>query len=93
MIEVSWKDWSSIFLDLLKRMLWPDLLSETVKLDLLSRGDRVRSELFLRFELRIGDRLVLMRDELFYERFLASFWDLKKMRAGVVVFFLEEEKG
>jgi hypothetical protein len=34
-----------------------------------------------------------MRDELFYERFLASFWDLKKMRAGVVVFFLEEEKG
>lgn len=73
-------------------MLRQDLLSETLKLDLLNKGDRARRELFLAFELRIGDRLVLMREELFY-RFLVSFWDLKKMRAGVEVFFLEEEKG
>ena len=40
-------------------------------------------------KIHTNDRLVSMRDE----RFLASFWDLKKMRAGVVVFFFEEEKG
>lgn len=42
----------------------------------------------------MGERLVLMRAELFSVRFLedVSFWGLKKMRAGVEFFFFDEEK-
>ena len=64
-------------------------------LDFANSGDRLIKEVFLALEPRIGDLLMLMRDELFYELFLEdeSFCDLKKMRAGVVVvFFFEEEK-
>jgi hypothetical protein len=61
---------------------------------LLSNGDRLSKGIFLALEARIGDRLVLIRAELFYERFLedVSFWGLKKMRAGVEFFFFDEEK-
>lgn len=70
------------------------LLSEVEMLDLFNNGDRLIKEVFLTLEVLIGERFVLNRAELFSERCLlaGSFWDLKKSRAGVVAFFLEEEK-
>ena len=75
-------------------MFWPGLLSEKVTLDLLNNGDRLSKGIFFGLQVRIGERLVLMRAELFSERFLedVSFWGLKKMRAGVEFFFFDEEK-
>jgi len=69
------------------------LLSAKEIFDLLSNGDRLINELFFALDDRIGERFVLMRAELFYDKSLEdeSFWDLKKIRAGVVAFFFEEE--
>lgn len=70
------------------------MVYEGQKLDLLNKGDLLISEVFLALEVRRGDRLVLIRDELFSDRSLVeeSFWDLKNMSAGVVAFFLDDEK-
>lgn len=75
-------------------IFWPALLSETLTLDLLNNGDLLSKDIFLALDVRMGERLVLMRAELFSVRFLedVSFWGLKKMRAGVEFFFFDEEK-
>jgi len=92
-MEVSWNDCSS-FLDLLKTIFPPDLLFEEEMLDLFNRGDLLIKEEFLVLDILMGDRLVLIRAELFYELNLddESFWDLKKIRAGVETFFFDDEK-
>lgn len=61
--------------------------------DLLSNGDRLINELFFALDDRIGERFVLMRAELFYDKSLEDdyFCDLKNIKAGVVAFFFEEE--
>lgn len=70
-----------------------DLLSEPFMADLLSKGDLLNIELFFAFESLIGDLLVLRSAELFSVKTLddESLFDLKKSRAGVVAFFLEDE--
>lgn len=70
-----------------------DLLSEPLMADRLSKGDLLIIELFFAFEALIGDLFVLRSAELFYVNTLddESLFDLKKSRAGVVAFFLEDE--
>jgi hypothetical protein len=83
-----------MILDLLNTMFGPDLFYDKDMFDFFIKGDRLIKELFLALEPRMGDLLVLIRAELFYDMILEeeSFWDLKKMRAGVVAFFFDEEK-
>lgn len=50
---------------MLKIKLAPDLVSDEDMLDLLIKGDLLMSELFFALEPRIGERLVLIRAELF----------------------------
>ena len=75
-------------------MLGPDFVSQDNMLDLLIKGDLLMSELFFALEPLIGERLVLIRAELFYDNCFEdkSFWDLKNISAGVVAFFFEDEK-